>query len=130
MERQWLHGWDCNMVYSKSGLAEKNCVFTTEFPGDGYVVWVVTRHDPKNYVIEFAQTAPGSRVVKLEIQLKKSDGNQTTAHWTYTYTALTEAGNEYLNHVTEDVYNKKMTKVKESLAHYLRTGEMLVKDWN
>jgi hypothetical protein len=129
MERQWLQGWDCTMVYSETGLAEKNCVFTTEFPGDGHVVWVVSLYDPDNHRIEFAQTAPGSRVVKLEIRLKESHGKQTTAQWTYTYTALTEAGNEYLNHVTEDVYNKKMIKVEESLAHYLKTGEMLIKDW-
>lgn len=129
MERQWLQGWDCTMVYSESRVAEKNCVFTTDFPGDGHVVWVVTRHDPENHVVEFAQTAPGSRVVKLEIQLHQLDGNQTRAHWSYTYTALTEAGNEYLNHVTEDVYNKKMTKVEESLVYFLKSGEMLIKDW-
>ena len=129
-EREWLHGWDCTIVHSESGFVEKNCVFTTDLPGDGHVVWVASRYEPDHEIIEFVQLAPGSRVAKLEVQLEELEGGRTLAHWSYTYTALTETGNEFLSHITEDVYNKKMTKIEESLSHFLKTGKMLISDWH
>ena len=42
-EYDWLEGWDCDMIYSESGFAENNNVFTTGFLGQGKEIWVVTR---------------------------------------------------------------------------------------
>ncbi len=31
-ELEWLEGWSAGVVYSDSGLAENNCIFTSENP--------------------------------------------------------------------------------------------------
>jgi len=33
-EYEWIEGWQCEMLHSDSGIAEKNCVFRTRFPGE------------------------------------------------------------------------------------------------
>jgi len=40
-EAEWANGWNPIRVWSASGFAEEDCVFTT--PGEPAAVWVVTR---------------------------------------------------------------------------------------
>ena len=53
-EYDWLEMWDCTMVWSASGVAEQDCVFTTAFPDAGREVWVVSRYEPGR-AIEFVR---------------------------------------------------------------------------
>ena len=34
-EYDWIPEWDCTMVYSESGIAERGCVFQTDRESDG-----------------------------------------------------------------------------------------------
>ncbi len=33
-EYEWIEPWQCEMLHSDSGFAEKNCVFRTDAPGE------------------------------------------------------------------------------------------------
>ena len=87
-EKDWLDGWDYKMIYSLSGLIEKDCVFTTPHHGDFDTVWKVTQYDPAKYYIEFLRVTPGDNVVKINIQLEKVGEDQAKAIINYQYTAL------------------------------------------
>lgn len=54
-EKEWLKGWDYNMIYSESGYAEKGCVFETNNNYGSYR-WVITKHDSENFEIQFVKT--------------------------------------------------------------------------
>jgi hypothetical protein len=46
-EADWLDGFEYDWVYSDSGLAEMNAIFTT--PKHGQMppsLWIITHHDP------------------------------------------------------------------------------------
>jgi hypothetical protein len=38
-EYEWLDGWECEMIYSTSGIAEDSCIFKTAHAGR--MIWSV-----------------------------------------------------------------------------------------
>ena len=68
-EGEWLDGWaeGCELVHSRSGVAEPGCVFRTSHPGHPVTTWVITTHDPQAGVVEFARVTPDVDATTLRI---------------------------------------------------------------
>ena len=66
-EYDWIEPWKCRMVHSKSGFAELDCIFVTDFPNEGEDVWVVSVYRP-NEEIQFVRSN-GRRVIRFRITL-------------------------------------------------------------
>ena len=124
-EREWVEGWECEVVYSRSGVAEQGCIFTTQGVGERETVWAITAHDPAGLRIEFVMVTPESRVGGLQIRLEENADGTTSAHVSYTFTALAERGNAFVDDYTEEVFNRKMRHWERAMNHYLETGSML-----
>ncbi|MEW5722646.1 MAG: hypothetical protein AB1896_06040 [Thermodesulfobacteriota bacterium] len=125
-EYDWIEDWECDLIWSASGVAENNCVFRTDRPLEGETFWMVTRYEP-DAVIEFALFTPGSRVMKMDLALREGPAGRTTIRWTHTFTSLSRAGNDFLDLVTEERYLEKMNGLHQELDYYLRTGRRLAK---
>ena len=123
-EYEWIEHWTCKMIYSDSGVAEDNCIFTTDVPDDGSEkVWVVSHYEP-NQEIQFVIV--NDRIVaRYSITLTDNGDGTTTAVWKQIITALNESGNQTLEHLTETVYAQKIRILETMLNHFLTTGEML-----
>ncbi len=126
-EKDWLVDWDYEMIYSQSGLIEKDCVFSTPYENDIDTIWQVTQYDKTNYIIEFLRVTPYENVVKVNIQLEKVDEYNTKSHISYQYTALNEKQNEFIKNDLEKTFNKSMNWWEKAINHYLQNGEMLKK---
>ena len=50
-EKEWVQGWDPELIITKSGFAENDSIFVTKH-GDEKNYWIITRYDPVNYEIE------------------------------------------------------------------------------
>ena len=124
-EKDWLVDWDYEMIYSQSGLVEKDCVFSTPYENDVDTIWQVTQYDKTNYIIEFLRVTPYENVVKINIQLEKVDEYSTKSHISYQYTALNEKQNEFIKNDLEKTFNKSMNWWEKAINHYLQNGEML-----
>lgn len=124
-EAQWLDGWQYRMLYSESGLVEKGCIFSTSQDGEEDTLWVATRYDPIAHEITFARFTPGSKVCVLEIAAEPSGTQRTRVHITYTYTALTTAGQQFIDGFTEAAFLKAVRFWEKAINHYLTTGEKL-----
>ena len=123
-EYDWIDGWACDMVYSNSGVAENNCIFTTDFPEEGKEVWVITRYE-KNRAIEFVRVSQEMTATKLDISLLEAEDRGTTLVWTYTTTGLSHSGNERLEAKTKAAFQGKMAHLDAMLRHFLETGKKL-----
>jgi hypothetical protein len=123
-EYEWIEVWQCSMVWSASGAAENDCIFTTDFPDNGREIWVVCRYEP-NRAIEFVRIARDEKVTRLNIHLTDNHDGTTTAHWTHTYTGLNAAGNSSIENLRDEDYNREMRLLEKLLNHYLATGQML-----
>ena len=123
-EKDWLDGWNYKLIHSRSGLIEKNCVFTTH--NDGLeTTWHVTQYDKLNHKIEFLRVTTTENVVKINIQLEKISDSQTKVFIDYQYTALNENQNEFINNELEDTFTKSMEWWEKAINYYLETGNML-----
>ena len=55
-EAEWLDGWGdgFELIYSASGLAEKNCVFRTYGQDQPEMIWTMSEHDSVDFIREWA----------------------------------------------------------------------------
>ena len=121
-EYDWIAPWSCEMVHSESGVAEEDCVFRTEFNGEP-MTWVVSRYEPPE-CIEFTCFVPSRYVMRLKIALTGGESS-TRLDWIRRWLALGPAGSQWLAERTEAEYEEMMTMLRDSLRHYLATGDML-----
>jgi hypothetical protein len=124
-EKEWLDGWDLEMVYSLSGVAEYGCIFKTRCHDDAEDIWVITRHEPASFCVEFAIVTSGYVVCLLRIRLEANGEGATAAHISYTFTALSEKGNQFIDAYTESEFFRRMKWWEEAMNHFLQTGAML-----
>lgn len=119
LEKEWVDGWDPVAVYTRSGVAEDDCVFVT--PGkDGAAdaVWVVTLYQPASR-IEFVKVVPDLTASRIRIALRDDGAGGTLADVTYQHTALSEAGAAVVDAFTEEAYGVFMRKWEDSLDRHL-----------
>ncbi|MEL7122012.1 MAG: hypothetical protein AAFO07_21370 [Bacteroidota bacterium] len=124
-EKDWLDGWNYQMVHSKSGLIEQDCVFTTPHHGDQVTVWQVTQYDIENMKIEFLRVSPAEHVVKINISLAPNPEGNTIVNISYQFTALNEAQNELIENELEREFKNNMEWWEKAINYYLEFGKML-----
>lgn len=123
-EYDWIQPWSCEIVWSDSGRAELDCVFTTNFPDDGpQDTWVVSRYEPPR-CIEFVRVNP-LRSIRYSITLLSLPNGCTRALWTQVITGLNAEGDAFVAGVTDEGFTAEMRVLEQMLNHYLKTGEML-----
>ena len=126
-EAEWLCGWDYKLIYSKSGVAEEGCVFTSHQEGEKDTIWLITKRDADNKEIEFARITPESRIAKLNISVEDAEYGTSLVNITYVITALNESGNTYLEDLTEAKFNEYMEFWEKSMNHFIETGKQLAR---
>jgi hypothetical protein len=77
----------------------------------------------RSHVQEWA--APPERVLPLLTAAREGEWAAAFTPRTYTYSALSEAGNARVAEVTEERYRQQMVEWERALNHFLRTGERL-----
>lgn len=120
-EADWIEGWDPLLVLSRSGIAERDCVFLTEEDPEN-AIWYVTRHEPEH--VEMIRVTPGVTACRLDIELAAVEAG-TEAKITYMHTSLGEAGDRFLETFTAPYYERFMRDWESRMNFYLRTGGML-----
>lgn len=118
-EKEWVPGWECMMLYSKTGIAEKNCIFTTKHDNMPEMVWVCSIYEPGNEV-EYVRTIPGHFVTVINIKTKQVDKN-TECTIKYTHTALSTGGAHYISsHFSEEEFIRQVDPWKDEIQVYLK----------
>lgn len=119
-ETEWVNGWDPELVISKSGVAEAGCIFT--IAGS---TWIVTVYEPP-CKISFIKFTPSETVADIEIQLERS-ANETLAHISYTYTAMSPKGIAFVENFTEEYFESFMKEWENECNHFLITGKKIAR---
>ncbi len=121
-ERDWIDGWQCELVYTSTGYMEADCVRTTPASNIfGPGLWIVTRYEP-NHTLEFVVI--GESVVEhARIHLIDNTDGTATGIWKLTFTALDEAGNGIVGSIPDD--NVALGYALDGLEHFLKTGRLL-----
>ncbi len=126
-EKDWIDGWDYKMIYSKLGLIEKGCVFSTPHHGNARTIWYVTEYDKENYSVEFVRITPDEEVVKIDIYLVDNRNGTTTSNITYQYTGLSESKNTWIKNKLDSEFEESMIWWEKSINYYIESGKKLMK---
>lgn len=126
-ERKWIDGWDCNMIYTKSGYIEEDCVFTTTHHSNQETVWHVTHYNRENYTIEFLRVTPHENTVRIKIHLEEFECSKTKVNIYYLYTLLKKSDTSIEFKAIEQTFFDSMHWWEKAINHYLKTGLKLVK---
>jgi hypothetical protein len=114
-EKEWVDGWDPLQVYTRSGFAENDCVFTTgEAQPDA--IWVITNFDSSSHVLEIVKVTPGMTVGRINIALSKNETGDTDARVMYRYTAISTDGENFVRNYSEEFFREFM-KFSESILN-------------
>jgi hypothetical protein len=124
-EADWVPGWQYRLIYSKSGVAELGCVFTTPNEDSSETTWLVTEYDPSAFTIAFAWVNPGLVAAQISIRLEATQAQETAALIRYTYTGLSEQGNREVERYDQAWFDHKMKSWQAAINHYLRTGKKI-----
>jgi len=102
-ERAWAEGWQPRYLHPQDGRAEQGMVFVTGH-GDEQTVWMVTRHEPAAGIVEYARVTPRSRVASVLVQCAALEPARTRVTVIYTFTGLSEAGNDIVRAMDDRRY--------------------------
>jgi hypothetical protein len=122
-EYDWIESWKGKIIYSKSGFAELDCVFSTVLPGGIKEIWTVDLFI-KNEKIQFVRFTE-SRVIRYCITLIDNKNGTTTANWEQTITSISEEGNTYIGNFSDIEYETLIKSLEKMLDYYLTTGQIL-----
>lgn len=125
-EFDWIPTWDCEIVYTESGVAEEGCVFRTSGDG-GADTWVVSRYQPSER-ISFVRV-DSLRTIRYDIYLEPESDGSTTLRWEQEITALNEDGDRHVAAQRQEDFAATIGKVERMLEHYLKTGEAMAMEY-
>ena len=124
-EYEWIEPWQCDMIYTESGVAENNCVFSTDLPDrGGPELWTVSRYE-RNRCIEFVRFSPGEKIVKLDIHLNGTASGHCEILWRKVFTGISENGNRVVETLADSQFDIETQMIEKMLNHYLQTGQRL-----
>ncbi len=121
-EHEWIEPWQCEMLHSDSGVAEKDCVFRTNPPGEPSDVWIVSHYEPISK-IEFVRVN-SIRTMRLTISLTDNGDGTTRAENDQLLVSLNEEGNQSLDAIAAG-FAFEMRMGEEMMNHYLTSGQRL-----
>jgi hypothetical protein len=122
-EADWIPGWDCELIYTDSGYAEENCIFTTgESNPFGEGLWVFAGFETNRYV-EFVRVQK-DLVTSARITVTDNGDGTVTATWNMISTGLTERGNEQVSKLSDGIHSGAIAKM---LEYYLKKGKTIKK---
>ncbi|HMQ53097.1 MAG TPA: hypothetical protein PKE64_27205 [Anaerolineae bacterium] len=126
-EKKWAAGWDFELIYGSSDQVEENLIFTTAAHDHGQsgALWIISRYEPPTYFIEYQRLEPGLKAGRIRIKCQAGEGGKTLATIEYVYTALSEKGNEFIEHFSADEYVSFIGHWEEAINYYLKTGRVL-----
>jgi hypothetical protein len=124
-ELDWLDGWNYEMIYSESGLAEHGAIFRTKHEEKTDTVWIVSRYD-KDRNVAFVRITPEIVITDIDLLLEDKHDGTTDLHVTYTFTALSEKGNDFIEGNSARQFLDMMKWWEKSLNYYIQSGKKLM----
>jgi hypothetical protein len=123
LEKEWAVGWEPRVIYLDQENVAEHMIFQTKSQYDDDYLWAVTQYEPQNFKIEYTVQTPG-RVWFIRVQCTP-ENKQTSATVTYTYTGLTEKGNQHNKEALEKMFSRDLKDWEEAINYYLKTGKQL-----
>jgi len=127
IEYKWFPNWKCALVYSETGIAEKNAIFLTEDGNHNSIVWTVITYEPPS-LIEFSVVNGLRTVERFQIKLNEVTKNKTEVIWTVMNTAFSKESIQEVSQLTNEEFALIIEERQKEMDYYLRNGKMIEKE--
>jgi hypothetical protein len=125
-EKLWVYGWNPDMLYPASGAAQEGTVFTTQHAGEPPKIWTIIAYEREQAHVTYINVLPQAYTSRIDVRCEPDGMEATRVCVTYTLTALTLHGNEYIERFTEEHhYQAYISSWETAIRYYLRHGHML-----
>lgn len=124
-EKQWAEGWEPEMIYPVSGDTEEGAVFMTGSHEATHTIWTILTYNPAKAHISYLRVTPDSHIGMVDVRCEDALHEITRTSVTYTLTALTEQGNDYIAGFTAEHYQAWISSWETAINYYLRSGHLL-----
>jgi hypothetical protein len=123
-EKKWSKDWNPVMIFPTSQVRQGG-VFVTRNNVGTETIWAITTLDQNSRNIVYTTVTPNLKVNLIQINCEPDGVNHTKARVTYTITALSEKGNQYVGSFSSEYYRKWIMHWGKAINHYLRSGHQL-----
>lgn len=125
-EKAWAAGWEPDMLYPASGLAQAGTVFTTQHAGESVKIWTIVAYEKEQTYVAYINVLPDAYTSRVDVCCESDGTESTRVCVTYTLTALTPHGNEYIERfMQEQHYQVYISSWETAIRSYLLHGHML-----
>ena len=122
-EEQWIPGWECETIWSRSGYNEEGAIFRTTKPYGTELYWTTLQYDIADKVVDFLITAPRCFMFRFRIDVSTGKGGLLTLSFRQTFTSVSKEGNELLNEYRAEDFNARLRSLGEFMNRYLQERE-------
>jgi len=145
-EKLWVPGWDYENVMGGTDLHEDYVFLTAHHHkseqhehdqhgpghhGSGHhgsdqheaskMIWLVKRHEPSNYFVQFYRVEPGDKVGIVTVHCKPAAEDLTEVEVAYEFIGLSAKGDEFIKGYTVEVYEEFISHWPKALADYFES---------
>ena len=117
-EELWVEGWAPVYLHPRSRETQAGMVFTTG-EGADLTLWSVADYDPVRHTARYVRVTPASRFGYVEVVCEAAGAARTRVRVAYRYTALTDAGNAFIEQFTEESYRGMIEEWRRLIGAYL-----------
>ena len=119
-EEEWIPGWECETIWSRSGYNEEGAVFRTTKPYGTELYWNTLQYDMPGRIVDFLITAPHLYMFRFKIDVAPADDGRLTISFTQTFTSVSEEGTNLLNRYKADDFAGRLRSLGEFMNQYLQ----------
>jgi hypothetical protein len=118
-EEEWIPGWECETIWSRSGYNEEGAIFRTTKPYGTELYWNTLQYDIHHKVVDFLITAPQRYMFRFRIVIVDGSSGFLTLNFLQTFTSVSEEGNELLHQYQAEDFAGRLRNLGEFMNQYL-----------
>jgi hypothetical protein len=108
-EKKWVPGWDPEFLHPPGEEWKEGMIFRTE-EASGTAVWVVGVLNTVGHRVRYHRVEPGHLIAQIEVSCDPVPGGGSEVSVVYSYTGLSDKGNDAISAMTAGEYEAKMAR--------------------
>jgi hypothetical protein len=122
-ERDWVPGWNPVFLHPADGRLQRGGAFLTDPASeDTRTLWLVTDVDRERLAVSYARVTPASRIGLVDVRVTPASDDECAVEVSYTFTAVSDAGNQYLAAFSEEHYRGYIESWRDLVLAHLAGG--------
>lgn len=119
-EEEWIPGWECEVIWSRSGYNEEGAIFRTTRAYGTELYWTTLQYDISSGIVDFLITAPCLYVFRFRIEVSAGADGLLTIVFLQTFTSVSEEGSSFLDRYRIENFDERLGKLEDWMNRHLQ----------